>query len=676
MNPKRNCSQSKSVDQMCRQDSRVHLSPEDAIAAEESLSVYCKPVELYNILERRAVQNPSFLQRCLQYKIQAKHRRRINMSISISWSMNKGLQVQSIFPLYVLLVTPVPELAAGGHSVVYCCRTRARILTCSTEFEKKGCSKANFVLPEMNKLSDESQSGKLFILLVSCGDKRNPSSRGFSNEHVDTSPCAASIGGYCLWGKIPMESLHFPMDRCATLSAEVGSGVLSTVDMRSCFLESSTLEKEQCITFKTPDNPVTMQVRANVLAQEGDGKDRSPYSSFTHGNSLSSSLPHITRMRTGNVVFNYKYYNNTLQKTEVTEDFSCAFCLAKCASFKGLRHHLCASHDLFNFEFWVTEEYQAVNVSVKNDIWRSEILTDGSDQKLQAFFFCSKPLKRTLSKKLFQSAKHVHPFDQKLNSNDKEAGTASYQMPSTEPLNQHTHRLYEKDPEIFIAENDVWNGSHMEESNGAPECLENVSCTANGTGISTQLSADPECLALTTDRTLAPMLQFAKSRKLSTDRADPRNRMLLQKRQFFHSHRAQPMEMEQVISDHDSEDEVDDDVADFEDRRMLDDFVDVTKDEKLIMHLWNSFVRKQRVLADGHIPWACEAFSRLHAKELVQAPPLFWCWRLLMIKLWNHGLLDAMVMDNCNKILANCKDGDNNSNAEIQDNVDDTAVHI
>jgi hypothetical protein len=27
---------------------------------------------------------------------------------------------------------------------------------------------------------------------------------------------------------------------------------------------------------------------------------------------------------------------------------------------------------------------------------------------------------------------------------------------------------------------------------------------------------------------------------------------------------------------------------------MLDDFVDVTKDEKQIMHMWNSFVRKQR----------------------------------------------------------------------------------
>ena len=28
--------------------------------------------------------------------------------------------------------------------------------------------------------------------------------------------------------------------------------------------------------------------------------------------------------------------------------------------------------------------------------------------------------------------------------------------------------------------------------------------------------------------------------------------------------------------------------------QMLDDFVDVTKDEKQMMHMWNSFVRKQR----------------------------------------------------------------------------------
>ncbi|KNA16544.1 hypothetical protein SOVF_088280 [Spinacia oleracea] len=133
------------------------------------------------------------------------------------------------------------------------------------------------------------------------------------------------------------------------------------------------------------------------------------------------------------------------------------------------------------------------------------------------------------------------------------------------------------------------------------------------------------------------------------------SRALMEKRHFFHSHRAQPMALEQIFSDHDSEDEVDDDVADLEDRRMLDDFVDVSKDEKQIMNLWNSFVRKQRILADGHIPWACEAFSRLHGYNLAQAPALIWCWRLFMIKLWNLGLLDARTMNKCSLILEQCQ---------------------
>ncbi|RDY00349.1 Polycomb group protein VERNALIZATION 2, partial [Mucuna pruriens] len=78
------------------------------------------------------------------------------------------------------------------------------------------------------------------------------------------------------------------------------------------------------------------------------------------------------RLRAGIVIFNYRDRYNMLRKTEVTEDFSCPFCLMQCGSFKGLRFHLCSSHDLFNFEFWVTEDYQAVNVCVKVDILRSE----------------------------------------------------------------------------------------------------------------------------------------------------------------------------------------------------------------------------------------------------------------------------------------------------------------
>lgn len=53
------CGHSRTADQMCRQQSRVRLTAEEQRAAEESFLLYCKPVELYNILQRRAIKNVS-----------------------------------------------------------------------------------------------------------------------------------------------------------------------------------------------------------------------------------------------------------------------------------------------------------------------------------------------------------------------------------------------------------------------------------------------------------------------------------------------------------------------------------------------------------------------------------------------------------------------------------------
>ncbi|KAK4789213.1 hypothetical protein SAY86_020532 [Trapa natans] len=343
------------------------------------------------------------------------------------------------------------------------------------------------------------------------------------------------------------------------------------------------------------------------------------------------------RSSAGVVIFNYRDYNNVQRKIEVTEEFSCPFCLVRCASFKGLRLHLCSSHDLFNFDFWVTDEYQAVNVSVKIDMLRTEGVGEGKDPKVQTFYFFSKPRRRLLKNPL-QSKRHVHIQFLGFDSSTS-AGNG---------VEKDLHDKY----------NVLQNGVHVAEdlspdSSGGTESLEHVGSSFNIPGVPIsipQSSIDPECMKSSSVSDPATT-QISKVRKLATERLDSKSRVLLEKRQFFHSHRVQPMVMDQVFSDRDSEDEVDDDIADFEDRRMLEDFVDVTKDEKHLMHLWNSFVRKQRVLADGHVPWACEAFSKLHGQELVLSPALFWCWRLFMTKLWNHGLLDGCTMNSCNLIL-------------------------
>ncbi|KAK9275790.1 hypothetical protein L1049_023059 [Liquidambar formosana] len=550
--------------------------------------------------------------------------------------MKEGVQQQNVLPLYILLAKPLSETVIAGeqHTSVYCLSQACR-LTSVTEREGRSRAEANLILPDINKLSLAVKSGKLTILLVSGGETKN-------------SFCEANVGGYCLWGKIPMESLYTSLEGCVSLALGHRAELLLKVDMCSCFLQPCCLEEGSNITFQIPWSSGTMglsqQVQVNISVQEVGAKERSPYISYAYNDVPTASLSNIIRLRAGNVIFNYRDLNNMLRKTEVTEDFSCPFCLMHCASFKGLRYHLCSSHDLFNFEFWVTEEYQAVNVSVKIDILRSETLADGVDPRLQTFFFCSKKRKRRRPKNPVQNAKHVYPHF-------LESGSPRLTREGT----------CEKASKSFSNKKDLQNGRNGVEncdpdSPSGTDSIERVASSFNITGVSiaiAQSSVDPECVQSVSGRDPTPptMPQCAKTRKLSLERSDPRYRMLLQKRQFFHSHRAQPMALDQAMSDRDSEDEVDDVIADFEDRRMLDDFVDVTKDEKQLMHLWNSFVRKQSVLADGHVPWACEAFSKLHGQELVRAPALFWCWRLFMIKLWNHGLLDPRTMNTCNIIL-------------------------
>lgn len=341
---------SRDSDQMCRQEPRVLLSPEEQIAAEETLSVYCKPVELYNILQRRAIKSPLFIQRCLQYKIQEKNKRRVQVSISISGAFGDKLQTQNLFPLYILLARPF-STPNGERSIVYHFK-RARKITVFNGAPKKSLSQAKFIMPEINKLSTEVKSGSLSMLLVSCADITNPKEIDLTKGHIFSS--SSNIGGYCLMGKIPLDFLHLSWEKSPNLSLGERVEVMSTVSMQSCFMKlTGTSAKEKCLSFQLPYNSEAVQVPVMISAEELGAKDISPYDVYSYNNIPRNSMPHVIRLRTGNVVFNYKYYNNILQRSEVTEDYSCPFCLVKCASYKGLKLHLVSSHDLFRFEFWV-----------------------------------------------------------------------------------------------------------------------------------------------------------------------------------------------------------------------------------------------------------------------------------------------------------------------------------
>ncbi|KAI3769852.1 hypothetical protein L6452_00966 [Arctium lappa] len=96
----------------------------------------------------------------------------VQVSISISGAIG-GLQTQSLFPLYILLARPVSTLnSETQRSSVYRFK-RACKLTAFSGAQSRSSARANFILPEINKLSTEVKSGSLAMLLTSCADITN-----------------------------------------------------------------------------------------------------------------------------------------------------------------------------------------------------------------------------------------------------------------------------------------------------------------------------------------------------------------------------------------------------------------------------------------------------------------------------------------------------------------------
>lgn len=122
------------------------------------------------------------------------------MAISLPSTVNDEPRIQSLFPLCILLARPVYSPAVvevvfefGSshwtfHFSSFTCSfvsplcdsflmqdsavyqfSRECILTKCTGDDRMNQDEANFILPEINKLSAEVKSGSLSILFVSCG---------------------------------------------------------------------------------------------------------------------------------------------------------------------------------------------------------------------------------------------------------------------------------------------------------------------------------------------------------------------------------------------------------------------------------------------------------------------------------------------------------------------------
>ncbi|XP_033142202.1 polycomb group protein EMBRYONIC FLOWER 2-like [Brassica rapa] len=505
------------IDQTHMEYFREHMSDEEKIAAQESLkATYRPPIEFYLFFQRRAIKNPLFLQRSLKYKTEAKRQRRIQMTLFLPGSKDAaGVETQELFPLFIMLARLVSSKTTAKSSSAIYKFSRACILTGDDGVSQP---QANFLLPRMDRLALDAKSGSLVILFISFAGAQN------SQSGIDSSKIhSGNIGGHCLWSKIPLESLYSSWKEYPNMDLGEKATSVSLVEMQPCFLQLMSMS-EKFVEIQVPSNPLTssspQQVQVTISAQEVGATENPPYrSSFSFSDFPASSvvLP-IHRLRKGQVAFNYSYYNNKLQKTEVTGDFTCPLCKVKCASFKGLECHI-ATHDFFNFEFWVNEKYPAVNVSL-NEVTLTET---------------SKCFKK--EKKGDPNARlEPYPFSSMKSSRRKQKTPARNPWPRP------------------IKTDDAADSVKSEKSQIPPGGAESSS------------------------QTVPPGMG--------------------------------PADLQ-------------------------------------MMNMWNSFMKKHRVITGGCIACGCEAFSKLHGPFLVRNLDLLWCWKKYIWTLKIYGRLDAQTLNNC-----------------------------
>ncbi|CAK8572916.1 unnamed protein product [Lathyrus sativus] len=800
-------------------DACAQLSAEEKLAAEQSLSVFCKPVEFYNILHHRAtISSPVFLPRCFEYRIQARDNNRIQITVLLSWSDE---ETQNMFPFYVSLARR--DLKNEDAGIV--------TIRGSSGVDGNSIIKAEFTLCEVNKLAAEANSGSLFLLFFTTEGNSDSSSRvNASRGPSDPTSHESLAEKNCLYGKISFQSIYLAWKNSPNFCWGQRAEIKTTLDLLPCVLKYDFVNKGTTIAIQDLwnseiESTSSKSVEIKIFAEEIEAIEKSRNRRKALPSSSRSSLSRLIRLKEGKVTFNYRYYKNKLQRTEVSENFSCPFCLIKWGSYKGLRCHLLASHDLFKFEFSASEDCLAVNVSLNFDIWRFELVGDGVDPKLETFFLhgkrmthispenaCFEVVQDVDSPALANNADHpaiamdadppvlamdADPPVLALNADplvvadspvlamdadspvlamdvsppvfamevdppvakdadppvlamdvdppvlatgadpsvlsadaDPPVLTADVEPPVLTVDAEPPVLAVDADPPVLAVDADppvlavdadppvlavdadppvlavdadppllamdadpplVAMGADppllamdadppvlamdadpqfLESEtplgdNGFLKKIDGNSATISGdANASIVPNPDPNCVPLISkhDHRTPAVPRIGNTGKLPVEHFDPQNIARLKKRQFYHSHKAQAMSLEEVLSNYDSEDEVDDEVADIEERRKL-DLHPLSKEEKQFMFMWNSFIRKQRVRIDSHIRWACKAFSVLHGSEIVKSRKLTWYWTMFRIKLYNLGLIDGKIINDCSNILEQHEK--HNSNPEI-----------
>ena len=99
-----------------------------------------------------------------------------------------------------------------------------------------------------------------------------------------------------------------------------------------------------------------------------------------------------------------------------------------------------------------------------------------------------------------------------------------------------------------------------------------------------------------------------------------------------------------AVPDVDSDDEIVTPAQIIEDRRVLNDFVDFSREEIDFMEAWNEVAMRFRALADYEAPALCEAFVRVHYEKLRANPAFFKLFTITLFAMHENGIINRRAV--------------------------------
>ncbi|DBB11086.1 TPA: hypothetical protein ACH3X3_006549 [Trebouxia sp. C0006] len=330
--------------------------------------VYVLPMSLYRHIQQRQQFQAAFLRRSLTY-----HKAKPLAASDRCTELSMVLSLESedaTCSVFVIVCKKIPSVPASGR------KSAMEFEPLSVQLLKLGKSSGHDSSTAVNvkvHYQHQHQSAQLGVMLLTAGDplvahsldalkKRTKKSKAGANAFSLTNGCMLDkafglipSGDEVFWHFTELPA-RWDMQLPLKLKARLRKGMMKTVAAGTeCVLQLTS----QAVQGPIFDMQLGLQPHKSTRPKSTGGNSCSHKSGRAQAGSTGSHTPvgkpsgcgQEHDRKSGTVHFCYYFHNGQRHVKEATTNFTCFACKQTCNGFLGLKHHIEASHDLFDFTY-------------------------------------------------------------------------------------------------------------------------------------------------------------------------------------------------------------------------------------------------------------------------------------------------------------------------------------